>query len=54
MVAADRCVKCGESVSLISAMLDEDPVSARQGGELCPACYRSLSPEEYQHYLGGK
>lgn len=47
----DTCIRCGQSLRLSEIMADIPPVAIPGRGELCPMCYRELSPEEYQLYL---
>lgn len=50
-VTLDSCLRCGRSLSLVEEVLEGQPVLVPGRGELCPECYRSLTPEEYRHYF---
>jgi hypothetical protein len=47
----DSCLRCGRSLGLVEDVLEGNPVLVPGRGELCPECYRSLTPEEYRHYF---
>ncbi|MBC7347006.1 MAG: hypothetical protein H5U00_06055 [Clostridia bacterium] len=51
MSVLDGCLRCGRSLSLVEEVLEGRPVAVPGWGELCPECYRSLTPEEYRHYF---
>lgn len=50
----DKCIHCGQSLSLASKVLEEQPLPLPGGGEICPACYNNLTPQEYLFYFGLK
>ncbi|MGB9921117.1 MAG: hypothetical protein ACPLPT_10445 [Moorellales bacterium] len=47
----DSCLRCGRSLGMVEDLLEGNPVIVPGRGELCPECYRSLTPEEYRHYF---
>lgn len=45
----DICIRCGQPLR----ETEEEPVMLTSNqGELCPECYRDLTPEEYRKYFG--
>lgn len=50
----DSCLRCGQSLGLVERILEVDPIPVPGQGDLCPECYRNLTPGEYRRYFGEK
>ncbi|MDN5344136.1 MAG: hypothetical protein PWQ18_247 [Clostridia bacterium] len=51
MPAADACLRCGASLSLMERLGLENSIEIPGKGSLCPSCYRELSADEYAAYF---